>query len=162
MCIRDSTNYAQELLDGLETLDRWPEKVRTMQANWIGRSEGLQMRFEGIDSADDVEIFTTRPDTLFGASFIALSPDHPISKALSETNSEIEAFRADCAKIGTSEEAIAKAGKRGFDTGLKVKHPFDPNITLPVWIANFVLMGYGTGAVFGLSLIHISEPTRPY
>ena len=143
------TNYAQELLDGLETLDRWPEKVRTMQANWIGRSEGLQMRFEGIDGADDVEIFTTRPDTLFGASFIALSPDHPISKALSENNSEIEAFRADCAKIGTSEEAIAKAGKRGFDTGLKVKHPFDPNITLPVWIANFVLMGYGTGAVFG-------------
>jgi len=143
------TNYAQELLDGLDTLDRWPEKVRAMQANWIGRSEGLQMRFEGIDGADDVEIFTTRPDTLFGASFIALSPDHPISKMLSETNSEIEAFRADCAKIGTSEEAIAKAGKRGFYTGLKVKHPFDPDITLPVWIANFVLMGYGTGAVFG-------------
>ena len=107
------------------------------------------MRFEGIDGADDVEIFTTRPDTLFGASFIALSPDHPISKSLSENNSEIEAFRADCAKIGTSEEAIAKAGKRGFDTGLKVKHPFDPSLTLPVWIANFVLMGYGTGAVFG-------------
>ena len=162
------TNYSEDLLDGLKTLDRWPEKVRTMQANWIGKSEGLQMRFEWDESEQDppplvataqsisfenapdgVEIFTTRPDTLFGASFIALSPDHPIAKKLARTNPTIEEFRAECAKIGTSEEAIAQAPKLGLDTGLRVKHPFDDNITLPVWIANFVLMGYGTGAVFG-------------
>ena len=174
------TNYAEELLEGLDTLDRWPEKVRTMQANWIGKSEGLQMRFEWDGSSknileslhinhdftigsrenkktvhtypnevDGVEIFTTRPDTLFGASFIALSPDHPLVKRLAGKRDDIEAFRAECAKIGTSEEAIAQAPKLGLDTGLRVKHPFDESITLPVWIANFVLMGYGTGAVFG-------------
>lgn len=143
------THYAEELLEGLDGLDRWPEKVRTMQANWIGKSEGLNMRFEGCDDAPDIEIFTTRPDTLFGASFIALSPDHPFTKELAKTNSNIETFRADCAKIGTTEEAIATAPKLGFDTGLRVKHPFDANKTLPVWIANFVLMGYGTGAIFG-------------
>ena len=132
----------------------WPEKVRTMQANWIGRSEGLQMRFEfnsaapaGFDTG--VEIFTTRPDTLFGASFIALSPDHPLAVQLAEKSDELKAFRAKCAQIGTSEEAIEKADKLGFDTGLTVKHPFDESKTLPVWVANFVLMGYGTGAIFG-------------
>ena len=140
------TNYAEELLEGLDSLDRWPEKVRTMQANWIGKSEGLEMTFKG---DLDVDVFTTRPDTLFGASFIALSPDHPFIKEMAETNSEVEEFRKECAKIGTTEEAIATAPKLGFDTGLKVKHPFDENKTLPVWIANFVLMGYGTGAVFG-------------
>ncbi len=187
------TEYAEELLEGLDTLDRWPEKVRTMQANWIGKSEGLQMRFEfsvedktivnpnvkihdqqdgnyiaeipsdiseieisaaGRQEArklfkDGIEIFTTRPDTLFGASFIALSPDHKLTKALSVTNSNIEDFRAKCAKIGTTEEAIATAEKLGMDTGLRVKHPFIDGKTLPVWIANFVLMGYGTGAIFG-------------
>jgi leucyl-tRNA synthetase len=205
------TNYAEDLLKGLDTLDRWPEKVRTMQANWIGKSEGLQMRFELVkgnhkevllgneylsnlkkaasenndwsdepvvtpdgmelhaaapgvipefpnpEIEDDVwsaifhgiEIYTTRPDTLFGASFIAVSPDHSIAKQLASINSDVEDFRADCAKIGTSEEAIAQAPKLGLDTGLRVKHPFDETITLPVWIANFVLMGYGTGAVFG-------------
>ncbi|WP_416878863.1 leucine--tRNA ligase [Litorimonas sp.] len=181
------TNYAEELLEGLDTLDRWPEKVRTMQANWIGKSEGLEMRFEwarpysfahlqpspeaephqNILEVTDygppeailattenpfqmgVEVFTTRPDTLFGASFIALSPDHPFTKKLAKQNSKIESFRKDCAKIGTTEEAIATAPKLGFDTGLKVKHPFIDGKTLPVWIANFVLMGYGTGAIFG-------------
>ena len=173
------TQYAEELLEGLDTLDRWPEKVRTMQANWIGKSEGLQMRFEFAESAEDkfhyntnnnqaksltntlnkvgglqrlakgIEVFTTRPDTLFGASFIALSPDHPLTKKLEEDNSKITEFRADCAKIGTTEEAIATAPKLGFDTGLRVEHPFDETKTLPVWIANFVLMGYGTGAIFG-------------
>ena len=139
------TQYAEELLEGLETLDRWPEKVKTMQANWIGKSEGLQMTFQG---DENIEIFTTRPDTLYGASFIALSPDHPLTKSLSEQNPNIENFRAECAKIGTTEEAIATADKLGFDTGLKVNHPFTKK-SLPVWIANFVLMGYGTGAIFG-------------
>jgi leucyl-tRNA synthetase len=144
------TDYAEELLDGLDTLDRWPEKVRTMQSNWIGKSEGLQMRFESAsDAGADIEIYTTRPDTLFGASFLALSPDHPLAKQLAETRPDLDAFRAECAKIGTSEEAIAQAPKLGFDTGLRVKHPFKDGETLPVWVANFVLMGYGTGAVFG-------------
>ncbi|MEO0818593.1 MAG: leucine--tRNA ligase [Pseudomonadota bacterium] len=146
------TDYAEDLIAGLETLERWPDKVRTMQANWIGRSEGLQMRFEwsgdtpdGFD--DGVEIFTTRPDTLFGASFIALSPDHPLTLQLAEDNEALQAFRAECAKVGTSEEAIEKAEKIGFNTGLSVKHPFEDR-ELPVWVANFVLMGYGTGAIF--------------
>jgi len=151
------THYAQDLLDGLEGLERWPEKVRTMQANWIGRSEGLQMRFEWEDGDKifndnlytGVEVFTTRPDTLFGASFIALSPDHPISKTIAKESPKIQDFRAECASMGTSEEAIAQAPKLGLDTGLRVKHPFDKTKTLPVWIANFVLMGYGTGAIFG-------------
>ena len=143
------TNYSEELLDGLDTLDRWPDKVRLMQRNWIGRSEGLTMTFKAATDSDaDIEIYTTRPDTLFGASFIALSPDHPLTKQLAETRPELDEFRAECAKIGTSEEAIAQAPKLGLDTGLRVKHPFKDE-TLPVWVANFVLMGYGTGAVFG-------------
>ncbi|MDJ0922440.1 MAG: leucine--tRNA ligase [Henriciella sp.] len=157
------TDYAEDLLDKVQKLERWPEKVRTMQANWIGRSEGLQMRFEwtgGSDEilrqnvadidqvmADGIEIFTTRPDTLFGASFIALSPDHPLTMEMAAGNADLEAFRAECAKIGTSEADIEKAPKMGFDTGLKVEHPFTGE-ELPVWIANFVLMGYGTGAIF--------------
>ena len=148
------THYADDLLESIDTLKDWPEKVRTMQANWIGRSEGLQMRFafEGPAPAgyeDGIEIFTTRPDTLFGASFIALSPDHPLTEKLAKDDEAIADFRAACASIGTSEEAIEKAEKIGLDTGLRVVHPFDPSITLPVWTANFVLMGYGTGAVFG-------------
>ncbi len=151
------THYAQDLLDSLDTLDRWPEKVRTMQGNWIGRSEGLQMTFRWADAGpvygnedfeSGVEIFTTRPDTLYGASFMALSPDHPLTKKLAEDNADIDAFCKECARIGTSEEAIASAPKLGLDTGLTVKHPFQ-DTTLPVYIANFVLMGYGTGAIFG-------------
>jgi leucyl-tRNA synthetase len=157
------THYAEDLLEEVQKLDRWPEKVRTMQANWIGRSEGLQMRFEWASDSDEilrqhvadidqvmaegVEIFTTRPDTLYGASFIALSPDHPLTIELAGGNSELEAFRAKCAQIGTSEADIEKAPKMGFDTGLTVKHPFTGQ-TLPVYVANFVLMGYGTGAIF--------------
>ncbi|RIJ17883.1 leucine--tRNA ligase [Henriciella mobilis] len=147
------TDYAEELLSGISTLTNWPEKVRTMQANWIGRSEGLQMRFLFEGGAPDgfeegIEIFTTRPDTLFGASFVALSPDHPLTLQLATNDSRIESFRKDAARIGTSEEAIEKAEKVGIDTGLRVAHPFDPAVTLPVWVANFVLMGYGTGAIF--------------
>ena len=143
------TEYAEDLLKGLEGLERWPEKVRTMQANWIGKSEGCRLRFEGQDSDPAIDVFTTRPDTLFGASFIALSPDHPITKALSASRIDVKSFQQECAKIGTSEEAIAQAPKLGMDTGLRVIHPFRPEIIIPVWVANFVLMGYGTGAVFG-------------
>lgn len=147
------TDYAEDLLEQVQKLDRWPEKVRTMQANWIGRSEGLQMRFEWAgeapaDHADGIEIFTTRPDTLFGASFVALSPDHPLTIAMADANVDLADFRAECAKVGTSEADIEKAPKMGFDTGLTVRHPFIDGQTLPVYVANFVLMGYGTGAIF--------------
>ncbi len=147
------TDYAEDLLEQVQKLERWPEKVRTMQANWIGRSEGLQMRFEWAGNAPighetGIEIFTTRPDTLFGASFVALSPDHPLTIAMAEANGDLADFRAACAKVGTSEADIEKAPKMGFDTGLTVKHPFLEGQTLPVYVANFVLMGYGTGAIF--------------
>ena len=148
------TAYADDLLQAVQTLERWPEKVRTMQANWIGRSEGLEMRFaftarapEGFE--EGISVFTTRPDTLLGASFLALSPDHPLTVQLAGSSAALKAFRAKCAQTGTSEEAIEKAEKLGFDTGLTVAHPFEDGRTLPVWVANFVLMGYGTGAIFG-------------
>ncbi len=146
------TDYSQELLDALDTLDRWPEKVRLMQKNWIGRSEGLLCRFmlakpEG--DTGEVEVFTTRPDTLFGASFVAISPDHPIAKAIAAKNPKAANFIEECKKIGTAQEAIDKAEKLGFDTGLRALHPFDDTWELPVYIANFVLMEYGTGAIFG-------------
>lgn len=149
------TAYAQDLLDQLAKLDRWPDKVRVMQENWIGRSEGLQMRFEWAAGQEPpeaeptgLEIYTTRPDTLYGASFVALSPDHPLTMALSENNQSLQEFRQKCAQIGTSEADIEKAEKLGFDTGLRVADPVKPGETLPVWVANFVLMGYGTGAIF--------------
>jgi len=148
------TAYADDLLTEVQKLERWPEKVRTMQANWIGKSEGLQLRFDFSGKAPagfegGIEVFTTRPDTLFGASFVAISPDHPLTIQLAGQSAELKAFRAKCAQIGTSEEAIEKAEKLGFDTGLTVAHPFIEGATLPVWVANFVLMGYGTGAIFG-------------
>jgi leucyl-tRNA synthetase len=148
------TKYSQELLDALDTLDRWPDKVRTMQRNWIGRSEGLSVRF-ALDAAttpdreSEVEIFTTRPDTLFGAKFIALSPDHPLATAAAKTNPALAAFIAECRRTGTAQEAIDTAEKQGFDTGIKAVHPLDPSWMLPVYVANFVLMDYGTGAIFG-------------
>jgi len=148
------SDYAEDLLDALETLDRWPEKVRLMQKNWIGRSEGLLLRF-ALDPATtpnkerELEIFTTRPDTLFGAKFMALSPDHPLAAAAAAKNPELTEFIERCHRMGTSQAAIDTAEKLGFDTGMKAVHPFDTNWKLPVYVANFILMEYGTGAIFG-------------
>jgi leucyl-tRNA synthetase len=143
------TAYAEELLSGLKTLDRWPDKVRIMQENWIGRSEGLRFAFDLEGRADRLEVYTTRPDTLFGASFCAISPGHPLVEELVGKNAGLAAFIAECNRLGTSEAAIETAEKIGFDTGLRVVHPFRAGWTLPVYVANFVLMEYGTGAIFG-------------
>ncbi|WP_374635382.1 leucine--tRNA ligase [Paracoccus sp. (in: a-proteobacteria)] len=146
------SDYSEELLSALDGLTGWPDKVRLMQANWIGKSRGLQFRFATVGAPagfDSIEVYTTRPDTLRGASFAALSPDHPLIKHLAETRPEIAAFVEECKRIGTTEEAIETAPKLGFDTGLSVRHPLDPDWLLPIWIANFVLMDYGTGAIFG-------------
>ena len=142
------TAFAEELLTGLDTLDRWPEKVRTMQKNWIGRSEGLRFQFV-LSNGEKLDVFTTRPDTLFGASFVALSPDHPLTQELAKADPKLQDFIAECRKTGTAEAEIEKAEKLGYDTGLTATHPFDPDWQLPVMVANFVLMGYGTGAIFG-------------
>lgn len=149
------TAYADELTDALDTLDRWPEKVRTMQSNWIGRSRGATVCFPLTEAeiSDEfgatIDVFTTRPDTLFGASFLALAPDHPIVRKIAEDNPEVDVFMRDCARMGTTAEDIEKAPKRGVDLGITVRHPFDPEWELPVWAANFVLSSYGTGAIFG-------------
>ncbi|WP_407525102.1 leucine--tRNA ligase [Methylobacterium oryzisoli] len=147
------TDYAQDLSDRLDTLERWPEKVRLMQKNWIGRSEGLELRF-ALDAPpaglpEEVKVYTTRPDTLFGAKFLAVAADHPLAGALAENSPALQDFIAACHRMGTAQEAIDTAEKLGFDTGLRVRHPLDPAWTLPVYVANFVLMEYGTGAVFG-------------
>ncbi|HEV3044690.1 MAG TPA: leucine--tRNA ligase [Roseiarcus sp.] len=148
------TDYSEDLLEALETLDRWPEKVRLMQHNWIGRSEGLMVRF-AIDpatapkGAEEIEVYTTRPDTLFGAKFGALSPDHPLAAAAAARDPKLAAFVEECKRVGTSLAAIETAEKKGYDTGIRVIHPFDPSWRLPVYVANFVLMDYGTGAIFG-------------
>ncbi|WP_371155621.1 leucine--tRNA ligase [Jannaschia sp. 2305UL9-9] len=144
------SDMAEDLLEGLKGLEHWPEKVRLMQENWIGKSRGLQMTFALTAPAhghDGIDIYTTRPDTLRGASFIAIAPEHPLAKALAAENSDLAAFAVDVRKGGTTEEALEKAEKRGFDTGLTVDNPLGG--TLPVWVANFVLMDYGTGAIFG-------------
>ena len=147
------SDYSQELLDALDKLDRWPEKVRLMQKNWIGRSEGLRLRFEltktGPHGASDLEVFTTRPDTLFGASFVAVAADHPLAIAAGERDSRLHDFLVECRKLGTTALAIETADKKGYDTGLRARHPFLPDVTLPVYVANFILMEYGTGAIFG-------------
>ncbi len=146
------TDYAPELLVALDGLERWPERVRLMQANWIGRSEGARLRFDLAAPAgaiSDVEVYTTRPDTLFGMSFLAIAPEHPLAEAVSAANPAAAAFVAECRRMGTSEAVIETMEKRGFDAGFRVKHPFIPDVTFPVWIANFVLMEYGTGAIFG-------------
>jgi leucyl-tRNA synthetase len=144
------TAFADDLLKGLDELERWPDKVRLMQRNWIGRSEGLRFHFNLRNAPQiSVEVFSTRPDTLFGASFVALSPDHPLAIELAAKDEKLTAFIAQCKRLGTSEEAIETAEKRGFDTGAKAVHPFDSSWELPVYVANFVLMGYGTGAIFG-------------
>jgi leucyl-tRNA synthetase len=143
------TDFAEELLEGLDTLDQWPEKVRTMQENWIGKSQGLKFEFLVEDSTETFEVFTTRPDTLFGASFAAIAAEHPLAKQCAETNPRIADFIADCALSGTAAAELETMEKRGVDTGLRVYHPLDRSRTLPVYVANFVLMDYGTGAVFG-------------
>ena len=143
------TAFSDELLAALDDLERWPEKVRLMQRNWIGRSEGATIRFRIVDRADRLTVFTTRPDTLFGASFCAIAANHPLAAEVAKSNAKAAAFIAECNRLGTSEEAIETAEKQGFDTGLTVEHPFRPDVKLPVYIANFVLMEYGTGAIFG-------------
>jgi leucyl-tRNA synthetase len=153
------TDYAAELDEALDGLTRWPEKVRTMQRNWIGRSEGLMIRW-ALDAAtapqkedgtrfSELEIYTTRPDTLFGASFMAIAPDHPLAKEASKTNKALADFCEECRRMGTSVAVLETAEKMGFDTGIKAVHPFDPAWTVPVYVANFILMDYGTGAIFG-------------
>ncbi|SHG72118.1 leucine--tRNA ligase [Marivita hallyeonensis] len=146
------SDMSEELLDALDGLDDWPAKVKLMQANWIGKSRGLQFAFSTIDAPDGfdrIEVYTTRPDTLRGASFVGISPDHPLAKQLEKDNADLAAFNAECRKGGTTEEALEKAEKKGFDTGLRVRHPFDTAWELPVYVANFILMDYGTGAIFG-------------
>jgi leucyl-tRNA synthetase len=146
------TKFAPELLSALDDLERWPERVRIMQAKWIGRSEGARVRFALTTPADglaDVEVYTTRPDTLFGMSFLAIAPEHPLAAVAATKDPQAAEFVAECRRMGTSEAAIETAEKRGYDTGLCVRHPFLPEATFPVWIANFVLMEYGTGAIFG-------------
>ncbi|MCA3443232.1 MAG: leucine--tRNA ligase [Rhodobacter sp.] len=146
------SDYSAELLAALDGLRHWPEKVRIMQANWIGKSRGLQFAFETVGAPggfDRLEVYTTRPDTLLGASFAAISPDHPLAKALEAQDPAVAAFVAECRRGGTSAEAIETAEKKGYDTGISVRHPFDAAWQLPVYIANFILMDYGTGAIFG-------------
>jgi leucyl-tRNA synthetase len=143
------THYADDLLDALKTLERWPERVRLMQENWIGRSEGARVFFSLKGGNERLEIFTTRPDTLYGASFCALSPNHPLAQELAATDSDLAEFIAECNRMGTSEAVLETAEKKGFDTGVKVVHPLDKSWTLPLYVANFVLMEYGTGAIFG-------------
>jgi leucyl-tRNA synthetase len=145
------TDFSEDLLASLDHLPGWPEKVRLMQRNWIGKSEGLLLRWEtaGEASVTEIEVYTTRPDTLFGASFLAIAADHPLAKSLAESNAELAAFADKCRQMGTSVAAVETAEKIGFDTGVRVRHPFDPDWLVPVYVANFVLMDYGTGAIFG-------------
>jgi len=148
------TDFSQDLLDALDTLDQWPEKVRLMQKNWIGRSEGLTIRWEIVSETapageTEVTVYTTRPDTLFGASFLAIAADHPLAKEAAAKNAAIDAFCEECRRAGTSLAALETAEKKGIDTGIRVKHPLDSSWELPVYVANFVLMDYGTGAIFG-------------
>ncbi len=146
------SDYSEELLTAIDSLDNWPAKVKLMQANWIGKSRGLQFSFSLVDGPaghDRVEVYTTRPDTLMGASFVGISPDHPLAKELERNDRAVAAFTADCRKGGTTAAALETAEKKGYDTGLTVRHPFDTAWELPVYIANFIMMDYGTGAVFG-------------
>jgi leucyl-tRNA synthetase len=148
------TKFSEDLLEALDRLERWPEKVRVMQRNWIGRSDGLHIRF-ALDPATtpnrehELDVFTTRHDTLFGAKFMALSPDHPLALAAAAKSSALAQFIAECKRHGTAQQLIDTAEKKGFDTGMKAIHPFDPDWKLPVYVANFILMDYGTGAIFG-------------
>lgn len=146
------SDYAEDLLNGIEELSGWPDRVRIMQERWIGKSEGAKLALEVVSNtastSNHIEVYTTRPDTLYGMSFIAIAAEHPIAKELAKTNSKLADFITECGKLGTSEEAIEKAEKQGIDTGLRISHPLT-GAHIPVYIANFVLMDYGTGAVFG-------------
>ena len=144
------THYADDLLEGLKTLDRWPEKVRIMQENWIGRSTGLRLKLDIAGTPEKLELFTTRPDTIFGASFAAIAPDHPLAQKLCAGKAGFDAFLKQCQAGGTSEAAIEQAEKIGFDTGHAVQHPFLKDVKLPLYVANFILMDYGTGAIYGV------------
>ncbi|MBO9621912.1 MAG: leucine--tRNA ligase [Sphingomonas sp.] len=143
------TQFADELLEGVRGLEHWPDKVKLMQENWIGKSEGLQFRFK-LSTGGEVEVFTTRPDTIFGSSFVAIAADHPIAQALAAEKPEVAAFVERCKQGGTTAAELETQEKLGLDTGIRAAHPFDSNWDLPVYIANFVLMDYGTGAVFGV------------
>ncbi len=148
-----TTYFADDLIDSLASLNEWPERVISQQFNWIGRSKGLEFSFDIIEndktSLKEIEVYTTRPDTLFGASFVAISYDHPLAIEIAEKNKDLDAFLISCRQNITTEENLETQEKQGFNTGLRVKHPFDENRTIEVWVANFVLMNYGTGAVFG-------------
>jgi leucyl-tRNA synthetase len=146
------SEYSEELLSALNGLENWPEKVRTMQKNWIGKSQGLQFDFKTNGAPkgfEKLEVYTTRPDTLFGASFGAISCDHPLAKELEKNNTDIANFNLECRQIGTTQEALETVEKKGYNTGITVTHPFNDAWEMPVYIANFILMGYGTGAIFG-------------
>jgi leucyl-tRNA synthetase len=143
------TAFTDDLLTSLDRLERWPEKVRLMQQNWIGRSQGAYMQFDFIGRDGRLEVFSTRPDTIYGASFMALSPNHPLTEELAKTDAKLRGFVAECNRSGTSEATLEQQEKQGYDTGLRVRHPFRPGVELPVYVANFVLMEYGTGAIFG-------------
>ncbi|MEJ2457743.1 MAG: leucine--tRNA ligase [Novosphingobium sp.] len=143
------TDFAEELLEGLSTLDKWPEKVRTMQENWIGKSQGLQFHFKPVNFDSEIEVYSTRPDTIFGASFVAVAAEHPVAQQVAATSPEAQAFIEECKRGGTTAAELETAEKLGFDTGLRVMHPFT-GAQLPVYIANFVLMDYGTGAVMAV------------
>jgi leucyl-tRNA synthetase len=142
------TDYADDLLSALDGLDRWPEKVRSMQANWIGKSQGLRLRFE-LEQGGELEVYTTRPDTLYGAAFVGVAPDHPLATQSAAQNPALKEFILECQRLGTSEATLETTAKKGFDTGLRVKHPLIAGETMPVYVANFILMDYGTGAIFG-------------
>ena len=145
------SEFSDDLLASIEKLDNWPAKVKLMQTNWIGESKGLEFAFKAVnapDGFDKIEVYTTRPDTLLGASFVGISADHPLARELEKVNPDIASFNAQCRQMSTSEAEMEKAEKKGIDTGILVTHPLNPDIKLPVWIANFILMDYGTGAIF--------------
>ncbi|MEO0372937.1 MAG: leucine--tRNA ligase, partial [Pseudomonadota bacterium] len=143
------SDFSEELLEALGGLDDWPAKVRLMQENWIGKSRGIEIPFQRTDGGDPITCYSTRPDTMRGASFLAISPEHPVSRALANDDADLAAFIAETRKMDTTEAAMEKAEKKGIDTGIRVRHPVEPDKELPVWVGNFVLMDYGTGAVFG-------------
>jgi leucyl-tRNA synthetase len=145
----DISSMAEELLEAIDGLDNWPAKVKLMQTNWIGKSRGIEIPFQRTDDGEPILCYSTRPDTMRGASFIAISPEHPVARALADGNATLTAFLDECRKMDTTEAAMEKAEKKGIDTGLTAKHPIYEGVELPIWVGNFVLMDYGTGAVFG-------------